>query len=136
LAVGPTISASPSEGGTDDGDTEMCHQTPYPKNNFMVEPTLLRLLGNYGVAEQNVEAIAAILLTATTWFQTMLHRPDVFEGMFIAPKLKKRIFQLAQVVDRHPIFQVDTGLAEVEAEMDTIYLPAAPGQYFPLLHRF
>ena len=67
-AVGPTTSAPPSEGGTDDGDTEMRHQTPYPKDNFMAEPTPLRLVGNYGVAEQDAEAIAAALLTATMWF--------------------------------------------------------------------
>jgi len=50
LAVGPMTSAPPSEGGMDDGDTEMRHQTPYP-DTFMAEPTLLRLVGNYGVAE-------------------------------------------------------------------------------------
>jgi len=47
--------------------------------------------------------------------------------MFIAHKLKKRIFQLAQAADRHQIFQADAGLTEVEAEMDNIRLPAAPG---------
>jgi len=44
-----------------------------PKDSFMAEPTLLRLVGNYGVAEQDAEAIAAVLLTATTWFQTTSH---------------------------------------------------------------
>jgi len=127
LAAGPTTSAPLSEGSADEGDTEMCHQTPYPEDSFMAEPTPLRLVGNYGVAEQDVEAIAAALLTATTWFQTTSCRPDVFADMFIAPKLKKRIFQLAQAADRHPIFQADAGLAKVEAEMDTICLPAAPG---------
>ena len=102
-AVGPTISAPSSDRGTDDRDTEMCHQTPYP-NNFMAELTLLRLIGNYCVAEQKTEAISATLLTTTTWFQTMSRRPDVFEGMFIAPKLKERIFTLAQAADRHLIF--------------------------------
>jgi len=132
-AVGPTTSAPPSEGGTDDGDTEMRHQTPYPKDNFMAEPTPLRLVGNYSVAEQDAEAIAAALLTATTWFQTTSRRPDVFADMFIAPKLKKRIFQLAQAADRHLIFQADAGLAKVKAEMDTIRLPAAPGPPAPAL---
>ena len=99
----------------------------------MAEPTPLRLVGNYGVAEQDAEAIAAALLTATTWFQTTSRRPDFFADMFIAPKLKKRIFQLAQAADRHPIFQADAGLAEVEAEMDTIRLPAAPGPPAPAL---
>jgi len=111
----------------------MRHQTPYPKDSFMAEPTPLRLVGNYGVAEQDVEAIAAALLTATTWFQTTSCRPDVFADMFIAPKLKKRIFQLAQAADRHLIFQADTGLAEVEAEMDTIRLPGAPGPPAPMV---
>jgi len=89
-ALGPTTSAPPSEGGTDDGETEMRHQTPYPEDNFMAEPTLLRLVGNYSVAEQDAEAIAAALLTATTWFQTTHSRSDVFADMFIAPKLRKR----------------------------------------------
>jgi len=69
----------------------MCHQTLHPEENFMAEPTLLRLIGNYSVAEQNVKVIAATLLTATTWLQTTLGRPDVFADIFIAPKLKKRI---------------------------------------------
>jgi len=133
LAVGPTTSAPPSEGSTDEGDTEMCHQTPYHEDSFMVEPTPLRLVGNYGVAEQNVEAIAAALLTATMWFQTTSRRPDVCADMFIAPKLKKRIFQLAQAADRHLIFQADAGLAEVEVEMETIHLPTAPGPPAPEL---
>jgi len=55
--MGPMTSAPPSEGGTDDGDTEMHHQTPY-SDTFMVEVTLLRLVGNYGAAEQDSEAIA------------------------------------------------------------------------------
>ena len=88
----------------------MRHQTPYLEDNFMAEPTPLRLVGNYGVAGQDAEAIAAALLTATMWFQTTSRRPDVFEGMFIAPKMKKRIFQLAQAAERHPIFQADAGL--------------------------
>jgi len=82
LAMGPMTSAPPSEGGSDDGDTEMRQQTPFPPS-FMAEPTPLRLIGNYGVAEQDVEAIAAALLTATTWFQTTSRRPDVFEGSLL-----------------------------------------------------
>jgi len=35
--------------------------------------------------------------------------------------------------DRHPIFQAGIGLAEVEAEMDTIHLPATPGLPAPAL---
>ena len=95
-AVGPTTSAPPSEGGTDDGDTEMRHQTPYPEDTFMAKPTLLRLVGNYGLAKQNAEAIAAALLTATTWLQTMSCRPDVFVDIFIAPKMRRRITAFAQ----------------------------------------
>jgi len=131
-AMGPTTSAPPSEGETDDGDTEMRHQTPFPPS-FMAEPTPLRLVGNYGIAEQDAEAIAAALLTATTWFQTTSRRPDVFADMVIAPKLKKRIFHLAQAADRHLIFQADAGLVEVEAEMGTIRLPTAPGPPAPVL---
>ena len=52
LAMGPTTSAPPSEGGTDDEDTEMRHQTPFPPS-FMAEPSPLRLVGNYSVAEQD-----------------------------------------------------------------------------------
>src|SRR6188768_3887771 len=39
-AMGPTTSAPPSEGGSDDGDTEMRHQTPFPLS-FMAEPSPL-----------------------------------------------------------------------------------------------
>ena len=83
--MGPTTSAPPSEGGTDDGDTEMRHQTPYP-DTFMAEPTSLRLVGNYGAAEQDSEAIAAALLTATVWFQTTQGRPDVFADTTLSPR--------------------------------------------------
>jgi len=98
-AVGPTTSAPPSEGSTDEGDTEMCHQTLYPEDSFMAEPTLLRLVGNYSVAEQDAEAIAAALLTATMWLQTMSHRPDVFADIFITPKMRKRITAFAQAAE-------------------------------------
>jgi len=97
-AMGPTTSAPPSEGGTDDGDTEMCHQTPYP-DTFMAELTLLRLVGNYGAAEQDLEAIAAVLLTATVWFQTMQSRPDVFTDTTLTSMMRRRIIQLAKVAD-------------------------------------
>jgi len=130
--MGPTTSAPPSEGGTDDGDTEMCQQTLFPPS-FMAEPSLLRLVGNYSIAEQDVEAIAAALLTATTWFQTTHSRPDVFADMFIAPKLRKRMVTFAQAVERHPIFQGERDIASMEAEMETICLPPPPGPPMPAL---
>jgi len=74
----------------------MRHQTPYPEDTFMAKPTPLRLVGNYSLAEQNAEAIAAALLTATTWLQTMSRRPDVFIDIFIAPKMRRRITVFAQ----------------------------------------
>jgi len=110
----------------------MRHQTPYPES-FMAEPTQLRLVGNYGSAEQDTEAIAAALLTATTWFQTTYSRPDVFADMFIAPKLKKRMVAFAQAAERHPIFQGERDLASMEAEMETIRLPLPPGPSTPAL---
>jgi len=99
----------------------------------MAEPTPLRLVGNYDVAEQDAEAIAAALLTATTWLQTTSRRPDVIADIFIVPKMRKRITVFAQAAERHPIFQADTGLAEVEAEMDTIHLPPLSGPPAPAL---
>jgi len=131
-AMGPTTSAPSSEGGTDDEDTEMRQQTPFPPS-FMAEPTLLRLVGNYGVAEQDAEAIAAALLTATTWFQTTHSRPDVFADMFIAPKLRKRMAAFAQAAERHPIFQGERNIASMEVEMETIRLPPPPGPPMPAL---
>jgi len=131
-AMGPTTSGPPSEGGTDDGDTEMRQQTPFPPS-FMAEPSLLRLVGNYGVAEQDAEAIAAALLTATTWFQTMHSRPDVFADMLIAPKLRKRMVAFAQAAERHPIFQGEHDIASMEAEMETIRLPPPSGPPMPAL---
>jgi len=131
-AMGPTTSAPPSEGGSDNGDTEMRHQTPFPPS-FMAEPSPLRLVGNYGVAEQDAEAIAAALLTATTWFQTTHSRPDVFADMFIAPKLRKRMVAFAQAAERHPIFQGERDIASMEAEMETICLPPPPGPPMPAL---
>jgi len=130
--MGPTTSAPPSEGGSDDGDTEMRHQTPFPLS-FMAEPSPLRLVGNYGVAEQDAEAIAAALLTATTWFQTTHRWPDVFADMFIAPKLRKRMAAFAQAAERHPIFKGERDIASMEAEMETIRLPPPPGSPMPAL---
>jgi len=74
-----------------------------------------------------MEAIAAALLTATTWFQTTHSRPDVFADMFIAPKLKKRMVAFAQAAERHLIFQGERNLTSMEAEMETIRLPLPSG---------
>jgi len=131
-AIGPTTSGPPSEGGSDDGDTEMRHQTPYP-DTFMAEPTSLRLVGNYGAAEQDSEAIAAALLTATVWFQTTQGRPDVFTDTTLTSTMRRRIVQLAKAADRHPILHADRSLSQIEAELFNISLPPPPGPPMPAL---
>jgi len=131
-ALGPTTSGPPSEGGSDDGDTEMRHQTPYP-DTFMAEPTSLRLVGKYGAAEQDSEAIAAALLTATVWFQTTQGRPDVFADTTLTSTMRRRIVQLAKAADRHPILHADGSLSQIEAELFNISLPPPPGPPMPAL---
>jgi len=132
-AMGPTTSAPPSEGSTEDGDTEMRHQTLYP-NTFMAEPTSLRLVGNYGAAEQDSEAIAAALLTATVWFQTTQGRPDVFADTTLTSTMRRRIVQLAKAADRHLILHADGSLSQIKAELNNISLPPPPGPPMPALN--